>query len=185
MQKRTIATMVVVGCAAAMLTGCGVKQEIHDAVVADLNTAMQDIEALNVTITEKDAALDKEKSALRKAGVELTSANERIQTAKTKEAETAAALSAEQTKVSSLEGQLSSEKSRVASAQQDASALEGELATLQDAYKLLEARWKQFEDNLNTLDKTVGSAKAPTAPAVAPAAADKSTVDLLSEMEGL
>lgn len=181
MQKRVMATMVVVGCAVSMLTGCGVKQEIHDATIAELNTAFQEIEAQKGTIVDKEEALDKEKSALRKAGVELDSANERIKTAQAKEAETAAALASEKTTVSNLKSQLSSEKSRVSSAQQNVSELESELADLQEAYKSLQGRWKQMEDNLNDLDKVAGPAKA-SAPVAADG--DASAVDLLSEMEG-
>ncbi len=178
MQKQAIAMMAVVGCAVTMLTGCGIPKEEHQAVVDDLNAKMAEIETLKGNVAALDSKLDAEKSKVRKAGIELENAAERLTKSKAAVAEASSALASETAKVNRLEGDLSSEKSKVVSAQQNADEVATDLADLQTAYKVLQARWKQFEDNLNTLDDTVGPGKA-SAPA---AGGDKSALDLLNEM---
>lgn len=176
MQKRTIAMIAVVGCAVTMLTGCGVPQEEYDAKLGELNTAWQEIETLKGKNADTQSLLDAEKAKVRTARIEMDDASERIKTSQAKETETASALAAEKSKVSRLESSLTAEKARTMSAQEATDEVEMELAEAQEEIKLLLKRWKQLEDNLNTLDGTVGPDTS------APAAGDKSALDLLNEM---
>ncbi len=187
MQKQAIAMMAVVGCAATMLTGCGIPKEKHQAVVDDLNAKIAEIETLKGNAADLDSKLDAERDKVRKAGIEAENEADRLAKSKAAVAEALSELANEESKVGKLEGDLSAEKAKVVSAQQNADEVATDLADLQAAYKVLQARWKQFEDNLNALDDTVGPGKAsaPT-PAVAPAPVGegegKSTLDLLNEM---
>ncbi len=158
MQKRTVAIMAVMGCAVAMLTGCGIKQEVFDAKVVELDTANQEIEALNGTIVDKDSLMENKKGELRTANAKLEEQVAEISKANAKAAETASELEIEKTKVSGLEGRLESAKSSATRARKATDEVDAELETLQEAYTVLNARWDQFEENLNTLDKTVGPA---------------------------
>ena len=46
MPMRRIVMMVMAGCMIGMLTGCGVPKEEHEAKVAELNAAWEEIETL-------------------------------------------------------------------------------------------------------------------------------------------
>ena len=158
MQKRTVAMMAVMGCTVAMLTGCGVKQEIHDATLSELDTAMQKNVTLKGEIADKDSLMENKKGELRTANAKLDEQVAEINKANAKAAETASELEIEKTRVSGLESRLDSAKSSATRARKATDDVEAELETLQEAYVVLEARWDQFEQNLNTLDKTVGPA---------------------------
>ncbi len=179
MQKQAIAMMAVVGCAVTMLTGCGIPKEKHQAVVDDLNAKMAEIETLKGNAAELDSKLDAERDKVRKAGIVSENAAELLAKSKAATAEAASALANEEAKVNKLERDLSAEKSKVVSAQQNADEVATDLADLQSAYKVLQARWKQFEENLNALDDTVGGSAASAPAAVSEG---KSALDLLNEM---
>lgn len=185
MQKKTVAMMAVMGCAAAMLSGCGIKQEVYDAKVTELDAAWLEIKGLKGQIEDGKALLDNKKKELRTAVQAAEIEADKLKDAKTKEAATASALAAEKTTVSGLERKLSSAKSSADRARKDADKAEGDLETLQGAYAVLNARWKQFEDNLSALDKAVGSkGGSPVAvqeeAGVAPKA--KSAMELMNEL---
>lgn len=178
MQKKTIAMMVVAGCAAMMLTGCGVKQEIHDAKVAELNTAWQEIEGLKGKNADLDSLLNAEKAKLSSTRTDLDAATGRIKKLTAKEAETASALADEKAKVADLSSDLSSAKAKATSAQEAADEAGTELATLQAAYKTLQARWNQFNKNMQTL----GQPQSATPGAAVQEGDERSALDLLNEM---
>lgn len=185
MQMKTIAMMAAVGCAVTLLTGCGVPQEEHDAKIAELNTAWQEIESLKGKNTDLDSLLNAEKAKLRTARIELDDAAERITASKTKQAETASALASEKSKVSGLESDVSSAKAATMRAQEAASEVEAELAKLQKEHQKLQGRFDQFEKNMRALDSAQAGRSAPKAApkASGPAKSDAETaMDLLNQM---
>ena len=61
MPMRRIVMMVMAGCMVGMLTGCGVPQEEHEAKVAELNAAWEEIETLKGKIAELEDSLKTER----------------------------------------------------------------------------------------------------------------------------
>ena len=179
MQMKTIAMMAAVSCAATLLTGCGVKQEVHDAKITELNTAWAEIESLKGINADIESLNEANKAKQRTLRIELDDAEERIATSQTKQNELASELTAEQTKSLELEGELSSAKAGAMQAQEVATTTQEALTLLQEAYIKLEARFEQFSKNMRALD---GSSPAP-AKADGPAKSDAETaMDLLNQM---
>jgi len=187
MQIKTIATMVAVGCAATILTGCGVPQEEYDAKVTALDTAMKDIEGLKGKNADLESLLNSEKSKVRNTRIELDNATKRIATLKKAEAAAASALADEKSKVVSLEGKVSSAQAALASAQTQTADAESALNTLQAEYAKLKKRFESLQKNMNALNAAPKAAaprrKAAPAPAQAPApTAERSALDVLNDM---
>jgi chromosome segregation ATPase len=159
MQMKTIAMMAAVGCAATLLTGCGVKQEVHDAKITELNTAWAEIESLKGKNADIESLNEAEKAKQRTLRIELDDAEERIATSQTKQNELADELTAEKTKSVELEGAVSSAKAGAMQAQEVAATTQEALTKLEEAYIKLEARFEQFSKNMRTLD---GSSPAPS-----------------------
>ena len=185
MQMKTIAMMAAVGCAVTLLTGCGVPQEEHDAKIAELNTAWQEIESQKGKNTDLESLLNAEKAKLRTTRIELDDAAERIAASQTKQAETATALATEKAKISKLESGLSSAKAATMRAQEAATETEDALAKLQEDYQKLQGRFDQFEKNMRALDgaQSVGAAPKAAPKASGPAKSDsEAAMDLLNQM---
>jgi len=183
MQIKTIAMMVAVGCAATILTGCGVPQEEYDAKVAALDTAMKDIEGLKGKKADLESLLNSEKSKVRNTRIELDNATKRIATLKKAEAAAASALADEKSKVVSLEGKVSSAQAALASAQTLTADAESALVALQAEYEKLLKRFESMQKNMNALSappKKAAPARV-SAPAPAPTA-EKSALDVLNDM---
>jgi chromosome segregation ATPase len=180
-QMKKIAMLLAVGCAVSMLTGCGVPQEDHDAVLAELNAKMAEIEDLKGKNTDLDSLLNAEKAKVRTARIELDDATTRIKGLQQKEAQTASALADEKAKVAGLEGDLSSAKSATLTAQDETQAVEEELAQLKEEHKKLKGRFDQFEKNMNALNQAQEPASAPKA-AASPKSDAEAAMDLLNQM---
>jgi chromosome segregation ATPase len=119
MQIKSIAMLVAAGCAIGMLTGCGVPQKEHDAIVAQLNAdALATEDALNITLADTQSLLEVESAKTRKLQIELNDTAERIDELKSSANELTDSLAAELSKVSQLESDLTAVKNTVASAQQ-------------------------------------------------------------------
>jgi chromosome segregation ATPase len=119
MQIKSIAMLAVAGCAIGMLTGCGVPQKEHDAIVAQLNAdALATEDALNITLADTQSLLEVESAKTRKLQIELNDTAERIDELKSSANELTDSLAAELSKVSQLESDLTAVKNTVASAQQ-------------------------------------------------------------------
>lgn len=121
MQIKSIAMLAAAGCAIGMLTGCGVPQDEHDAIVAQMTAERQTSEdALNVKLADTQSLLDAESAKTRKLQIELNDSAERIDELKSSVTELTDTISGEQSKVSQLESSLAATKASVASAQQQA-----------------------------------------------------------------
>ena len=176
MQMKTIAMMTAVGCAAAILTGCGVPQEDFDAKAAELTAAQTEIKGLEGKNADLESLLNSEQGKVRKKVAELKLANKNIAALKTSEAKTASTLADEKSKSAQLERKVSSAQSATSDAQDLTEKVETKLADLQEEYQKLQARFDQFEKNMNALT-------APPKKAAAPAPeSPKSAMDLLNEM---
>lgn len=127
MQIKSIAMLAVAGCMIGMLTGCGVPQKEHDAIVAQLNAEAQASEdALNVTLADTKSLLEAELSKTRKLQIEINDTAERIDELKSSANELTDSLAAEQSKVSQLESDLAAVTATVASSKQQTLDAENE-----------------------------------------------------------
>jgi len=178
---KRIVMMVVAGCAIGLLTGCGVPQEEHDAKIAELNAAWEEIETLKGKSADLESLLNKERGQVRNARIELDDASKRISELTEKEAAAANALADEKGKVSKLEGDLAAAQSAVEAAKDQISELEAALAALQEETQRLQKRFTQFERNMNPSGSASTLSTAPKA-----GGSDKSSseraLDLLNKM---
>ena len=121
MQIKSIAMLAVAGCAIGMLTGCGVPQDEHDAIVAQLNAEAQASEdALNAKLAETQADLTAELAKTSKLEVEIQNTVARIDELKLAADEVNGLLVAEQDKVAQLEADLAAVTATVDSSHQQA-----------------------------------------------------------------
>jgi septal ring factor EnvC (AmiA/AmiB activator) len=72
MQKKSIAMMLVAGCAVGMLTGCGIPEEEHNAIIAEMEAKFKaEEEKLNIKIAEQDSVITSEKTKVAQLESEL------------------------------------------------------------------------------------------------------------------
>ena len=196
MQKKTIAMMLAAGCAIGMLTGCGIPEEEHNAMIAQLKDERQKSEdSLNGKIADLESVVKSEKAKLRTKTIELDDASERIKSLQQKNAETEKELAGEKIKVSGLERDLASSKRATLTAQDKAQAAENKLATLDVEHQELKRRFEQFEKNMRALNappvQRTTAAAAPAAddglaafgePVAAPKTDAEEALDILNQM---
>jgi chromosome segregation ATPase len=164
MQKKSIAMMLVAGCAVGMLTGCGIPEEEHNAIIAEMEAKFKaEEEKLNIKIAEQDSVITSEKAKVRTSRIELDDATERIKGLQQKSAETATELASEKTKVAQLESELKTSKSATAAAQDQAMEAENKFNTLDVEYQELKRRFEMFQKNMSALNQ----ASKPAAPKAA------------------
>lgn len=192
MPMRRIVMMVMAGCMIGMLTGCGVPQEEHDAKVAELNAAWEEIETLKGQKAELEDSLKKEAGKLRTKGNECEDLSKRLTEMTEKESATARSLADEQGKVKALESDLTDAKSATEMAKGRTGEVEAALAQLQAEYDNLQNRFDQLKKNMLSfggeasipVEKPV-AAPAPKADDAAPKADSKSAKSLLDDMSTL
>jgi chromosome segregation ATPase len=178
MLTRKIAMMVAAGSAVAVLSGCGVPQEEHDAKVAELNDAWAEIETLKGKNADAESLLSKEKGKVRSTRIELDDASKRIADLKKKEAVAVSALADEKAKISDMESAVASAESSVAMAQDEASEAEATLGTLTDDYEKLKSDFEQYKRNM----RSISGSPAPKASAPKASGDSGSALDILNEM---
>lgn len=186
MQKKTIAIMAAAGCMIGMLTGCGIPEEEHLGIIAELEAKHQkEVDALKVDIADLESVKKSQDSKIRTKTLELDDAVEQISTLKKQNAEAAKALAGEKEKVSVLERDLASSKSATLTAQDQLLATENKLATIEVEHEELKRRFEQFEKNMSALGTTSSAApakKAPEATTTAPKGDSASPLDILNQM---
>jgi len=164
MQMKNISMMLMAGCVIAMLTGCGIPKEEHNAILAEMNEKYVSMEAsLNAQIDELEAKLTGEEAKSRAAEIELEGANEKLDNLKTKAAELTQSLTAANDKIGGLESTLSSTKSALNSARSTIADLEAKLSALKDAYANLEQRLEMYKKNFGTIKPVAAPADAAAA----------------------
>ncbi len=192
---RRIAMMVMAGCMVGMLTGCGVPKEEHEAKVAELNAAWEEIETLKGKIADTESLLKAEQGKVRNKGIQLDDTSKRLAELTEKEAATTKALADEKGRVVALESDLAAAKSAMGMAQDATSEVEAALAKLQAEYEQLQNRFDQLKKNMLSFGSGASiPAEAPTAAAApkadaapqaddgAPKTDSKTAMDLLDEM---
>lgn len=187
MQMKTIAMMLAAGCALTMLTGCGIPEDEHNAILADMASKHEgEVDKLNGKIADLESLLKNEKQKVRTARIELDDATERIKGLQQKSAETSKALSAEKAKVATLESDLKRSKSATAAAEERATDFESKYSTLDVEFQELKRRFEQFRKNMSSLGSGA-SRPATTSPSAAPTGSapmsdSEKALDLLNQM---
>jgi chromosome segregation ATPase len=166
------------------LTGCGVPQEKHDALVAQLTADREASEAaLNGKITDLESLLKSEKAKTQSLRLQLDDATEQCKVLRQQSAETASELADEKSKTLSMEQEVADAKLGEIVAQDLAREAEEKYNALKDEFDALQRRFEMFKTNLQGFGKPA-SAVAPkaAAPAASPEAESKSSLDILNEM---
>ena len=156
MQKKTMAMIMMVGCSAMLLTGCGVSEEEHNKVLKQVEDRDKEIVTMKDAVEQQKEAVATEQAKARKLEADVSVLNEEINKIKGAVAAETEKYSAEQQKVSALESELSTAKSDVARIQATLTASETALKELNGKYQNMLKRWKQFEQNLQNLDEELG-----------------------------
>ncbi len=180
--QKSIAMMVAAGCVISVLTGCGVPQEEHDAMIAQLNAEHQkEVEKLNAKVEEKASLLKSEQGKVRTARIELDEVSGKIDGLQKKAASAVKSLNSEKSKTSKLERDLASAKSKTMAAQDELAEIENSYAELKKTYAELKRRFDQFETNIRALNEPTPVA-VDKAVEVIPQAEGESALDILNEM---
>ena len=202
MQIKSIAMLAVAGCAIGMLTGCGVPQDEHDAIVAQLNAEAQASEdALNATLAETKSQLVAELAKTGKLESEIQNTAARIEELKLATDESNNLLAAEQNRALQLEADLAAVTATVDSSHQQAldaenqrDLMEMEKIETQRRFDMLRAALLDLNnknpDDLQIkliVDDMGGTPAAKeSVPVSAPAASDTDSVKgLLDEMDNM
>jgi chromosome segregation ATPase len=178
MQIKAITTMLTVGCAVMMLTGCGVPKEDFEAKVSELNSAKEQLESLKGKYADQESLLGSERTKSRDLRAQLTAAAKRIAALKKAEAEAASALADQKAEVETLQSEITTARSTAKTASDRAVAAESELEKLQKKYEELQKRLLQYKKNMSALG---GRAPSP-APSSAPSSSAKGSSQILDEM---
>jgi predicted nucleic acid-binding Zn-ribbon protein len=188
MQKKTIAMMVVVGSAIGLLTGCGIPEEEHNAIIAQMAAEQEAAEdKLNSRIADLESLLKAEKDKVRMTRIELDDTTERIGDLQQKNADATKSLTAEKTKSTNLERELASSKSAAKAAQDQATEVENKYSTLTVEHEELKRRFEQFRKNMSSLNSSVPSSTTTTSGSTsgsttAPQTDSAKALDLLNQM---
>lgn len=176
---KKIAMLLVTGSAIGMLTGCGIPEEEHLAIIADIEAKHAgEVDDLNGQIEEQKELVKNEKAKVRQNRIELDDATERIQGLQQKSAETSKALAGEKSKVAKLESDLKSSKAKNAAAEDRAVEAETAYSTLDVEYQDLKRRFEMFQKNMSSMSSpspAPSSSAAPAGSSAAPSAAPSST----------
>lgn len=172
---KKMAMLLAAGCAIGMLTGCGIPEEDHLAIIDGIKAEHQaEVDKLNGTIADRDDVIKSEKAKARQMRIELDDASERITDLQQKSAETSKALATEKSQVASLESQLKTANAKTAAAQDDAMDAENKYNTLDVEYQEVKRRFEMFQKNMSALSTPE---KPAAAPAAAPSAMEEPATD--------
>ena len=164
---KKIAMLLAAGVAVGMLSGCGIPEDEHNMIIAELEGQHKaEVDKLMTEVADKDSLIKSEQAKVRQNRIELDDASARIKDLQQKSAETAKALAAEKSSVSSLESELKTAKSQAASAQDQAMEAESNYSTLDVEYQELKRRFEMFQKNLGAMSSpasTTSGSSMPTA----------------------
>ena len=155
---KKIAMMLAAGFTIGLLAGCGIPEEEHNAMIADIEAKHQaEVDKLKTQLADEESLKKKAEASLRQNRIELDDATERIKDLQQKGAETAKALAAEKASASSFELDLKTTKSQLAAAQDRALEAENNYSTLDVEYQELKRRFEMFQKNLSSLGSSPSS----------------------------
>ncbi|MDF7798843.1 hypothetical protein P4C99_05185 [Pontiellaceae bacterium B1224] len=169
---KKMAMLLAAGCAIGMLTGCGIPEEEHLAIIDGINAQHQEeVDLLNIAIADRDDVIKSEKAKARQTRIELDDASERIEKLNQKSLEISKALAAEKSQVATLESQLQTAQTQAAVAMEEALESENKYSTLDVEYQDLKRRFEMFKKNMSALSAPKAAAAPAAAPSATPAAA--------------
>ena len=154
MQIKSIATMLIAVCAIGMLTGCGVPQEEHDAIIAQLNADHEAVVTdLKTKLADTESLLNAEKDRTRNLNNDLRDSTVLNEELKGNVTELKSSLANANSQISSLESQLTSAKSSIQSAQAMAADAQNDAAEARMEAEATQERFDQLIANLIALNK--------------------------------
>jgi chromosome segregation ATPase len=146
--------MAVAGCAIGILTGCGVKKEVHEAMIADLNAQMATAaEAAQANIDELQDQLKSADNKITKMELDNKEYAETITQLKKDISGLKTSLEDEKNSIAQLESSLSSAKSATARANQQAEEAENDRATMEMEKQEVQRRFDMLRKNILDLNK--------------------------------
>ncbi|MDH3981588.1 MAG: hypothetical protein OES84_01665 [Kiritimatiellaceae bacterium] len=184
---KKIAMMLAAGCAIGMLTGCGIPEEEHNAMIADLEAKhAKEVDKLTGDIADKDSIIKSEKAKVRTGRIELDDASERIKGLQQKSAETTKELATTKAKLKQIETDIASAKSATLAAQDQAMEADKKFNALEVEYKELKKQLENYRKNMGSFGGSSSSTTA-SAPADkdAPKTDSQKASSLLDEMGNL
>lgn len=191
MPMKNVVLLLMAGMAVSVLTGCGVKKEVHEALVAQYGTATNTITVLEGQKASLEDDLIVEQKKARDLNRQLDDATKTAAELKAKEAQTASALTSEKLKVEGLQGDLAKSKSATEAAQNRGDELQAALIKLQGEYEHLMNRFYQLKKNMMAMGVAPEAVPAEdfqpeeAAPAMDMSEESSSAADLLGEMGDL
>lgn len=182
--QKPLATMIATAAVISLLTGCGVPQDQHEAMITQLKMEHQkEIEKLNVKVEQSETLFKSEQAKLRTARIELDEVGDKVSTAKQDSANAKKELAAEKAKLVKLERELASAKSKAMGAQDQVVEVEEKLAALEKENNELKRRFEQFQRNLRGASNPPKPIAAKPAPSAKPyKKTTPSALDILNDM---
>jgi len=154
MQIKSIATVLIAGCAIGMLTGCGVPQKEHDAIVAQLNADHEQVaNDLKTKLADAESLLTAEKTRAGNLTADLRSSTALNDELKKSIADLKSSLENANSEISGLESQLKSAKASIASAQQMTVDAQNDAASARMEAQETQRRFDELVANLIALNK--------------------------------
>ena len=154
MQIKSIATMLIAVCAVGMLTGCGVPQDEHDAIVAQLNADHEQVATdLKTKLADAESLLNAEKERTRNLNNDLRDSTVLNDELKGSINDLKTSLANANGQVSSLESQLTSAKASIQSAQGMAADAQNDAAEARMEAEATQRRFEELIANLIALNK--------------------------------
>jgi ABC-type transporter Mla subunit MlaD len=154
MQIKSIATMLAAVCAIGILTGCGVPQDEHDMIIAQINATNDAVVAdLNTKLADTESLLNAEKDRSRNLNNDLRDSTVLNDELKASIKELKGSLANADTQISALESQLESSKASIASTQAMATDAQNDAAAARMEAEETQRRFDELIANLIALNK--------------------------------
>lgn len=154
MHIKSIATMLIAGCAIGMLTGCGVPQKEHDAIIAQLNADHDAVVSdLKTKLSDTESLLTAEKGRTDSLNNDLRASNVLNEELKANVTELKTSLANANSQNSNLESQLTTAKASIQSAQDMAADAQNDAANARMEAQETQRRFDELIANLIALNK--------------------------------
>jgi hypothetical protein len=154
MQIKSIAMIVIAGCAIGMLTGCGVPQEEHDAIVAQLTSEKETaVNELQTKLDDTTSLLNAEQARTSSLNSDLRDSTVLNDELKQANDELKATIEDANGQISTLESQLATARASIRTAQDRATAAENGRSQAEMETRNTERRFNELILNLINLNK--------------------------------
>ena len=154
MQIKSIAMIVIAGCAIGMLTGCGVPQEEYDAMVAQLTSEKETaVNEMQTKLDDTTSLLTAEKTRTSSLNSDLRDSTVLNDELKQANDELKATIEDANGQISTLESQLATARASIRTAQDRATAAENGRSQAEMETRNTERRFNELILNLINLNK--------------------------------